>query len=323
MKRNRDLPDDSVDSSGGKRLAKTTPPEPMHTPDFDPVQLEQQTPHPRDCNIKFTEEDHMYYVRFEEEGEFSTDNIMSTSTFIHTFFPHFDADLVLTKMRKSRKWPHSPYFGMTNADIKKQWADNGRVASTRGTKLHFLLECHNNGYALESSPYRHILEVQDYFRWRTRHFAHLVPFRTELRMYTGIDLCLTGTADLLAVDREHPLPADCDHTLSLHLIDWKFSKAIKRENQYEKGFGVCADLDSCNFWAYALQQNIYQWMIETYYQSWVWRGHQYTKVRIVAKHLAIFHRNHGREGLFLALPDMQARVEKMMTVRRQSLQKKE
>jgi hypothetical protein len=138
-------------------------------------------------------------------------------------------------------------------------------------------------------------------------------------MYTGSDLKLTGTADLLAIDEDHPLPSECDGVLSLHLIDWKFSKAIHFDNTYEQGYGVCQDLPNCNFSAYALQQNIYQWMLETYYPTWTWKGHLYTSVRIVSKHLAIFHRNHSRQGYHLALPDMQERIQSMMDVRRDQI----
>jgi hypothetical protein len=288
-------------------------------PDFEPVQLAQTTPHPLDPRIQFTEADHKYFVQFETDGPFVHEGLTSVSTFIHEFFPHFDAELVITKMRRGRNWAHSPYVGMTTAAIKQQWDDNGRTASARGTLLHFLLECHNNGYALDTSPYASILEVQDYFRWRTQHFAGLEPFRTELRMFTGSDLRLTGTADLLAIAQNHPPPQECDGVLSLHLIDWKFSKAIRLTNPYEQGYGVCQDLPSCNYSSYVLQQNLYQWMLETYYPTWTWKNHQYTSVRVISKHLAIFHTNHPRDGYYLPLPDWPDTVQRMLQTRRTSV----
>jgi hypothetical protein len=288
-------------------------------PDFEPESLCLATPHQLDADIKFTEDDHKYYVRFDDTADYVSDGITSVSTFIHEFFPHFDPDVVIAKMRKGRNWETGRYVGMSTEAIKKMWEDNGKAASSRGTLLHFLLECHNNGYDLTHSPYASILEVQDYGRWREKHFGGLVPFRTEMRMFTGPDLKITGTADLLAIDETHPLPADCNGVLSLHLIDWKFSKAINLTNRFESGFGVCHDLAACNFSAYALQQNMYQWMMETYYPDWTWKGHIYTSVRIISKHLAIFHTNHGREGYYLPLPDMQDRVKSMMEVRRAAL----
>ena len=164
-------------------------------PEFEPESLSLSTPHRLDGDIKFTEADHKYYVRFDESSDdFETDGITSVSTFIHDFFPHFDPDVVIAKMRKGRNWETSRYVGMTTEAIKTLWTDNGNAASARGTLLHFLLECHNNGYELFTSPYASILEVQDYARWRQKHFVGLVPFRTEMRMFTGKDLKITGTA---------------------------------------------------------------------------------------------------------------------------------
>ena len=290
-------------------------------PDYDPTVLEKETPHPLDTRIRFTEEDHKYYVRYGDDADFTSTGITSVSTFIHEFFPHFDPDVVIAKMRKGRNWATGRYVNMTDSEIKQQWENNGNAASARGTLLHFLLECHNNGFDLLQSPYGSILEVTDYFRWRSKHFKGLIPFRTEMRMFTGSDLKITGTADLLAISENHPSPEECDGILSLHLIDWKFSKAINLTNRYESGYGVCKDLPSCNFSSYALQQNIYQWMMETFYTDWVWKGKLYTSVRIVSKHLAIFHTNHGREGYYLELPDMQDMVTKMMDVRRETVGK--
>ena len=289
-------------------------------PDYEPEKLAQTTPHRLDKNIKFTEDDHKYFVRYDESSSvFETEGITSASGIIHSFFPHFDPDVVIAKMRKGRNWATGKYVGMTTAAIKTMWEENGQRASARGTMLHFLLECHNNGFDLHGSPYADILEVQDYARWRKKHFVGMIPFRTEMRMFTGPDLRLTGTADLLAVAENHPLPEDCGGVLELSIIDWKFSKAINLTNKFENGFGVCKDMPSCNFSSYALQQNLYQYMMETYYPDWVWKGHVYTSVRIISKHLAIFHENHGREGYHLELPDMQDRIKAMMEVRRQAV----
>lgn len=291
-------------------------------PAFEPVALELAVPHALDATIRFEEEDHLYFVQYTRGGPFLTkdDGIESTSGLIHACFPHFDAPSVITKMRRGRKFKTSRYSAMTDKEILFLWSENGRKASTRGTLLHFLLECHNNGFTLAGSDYETLPDVQAYFRWRQVHFQGLLPFRTEMRMRTGLDLRLTGTADLLAIAEDHPPPEDCGGVLSLHLIDWKFSKEIKRENRFEKGRGPCAHMDNCNYYHYMLQQNIYQWMLETYYPQWEWKDQTYTSVRIVSKHLAIFHENHGPEGLFLPLPDCRETVEAMMQERRTQIE---
>jgi hypothetical protein len=291
-------------------------------PVFKPVQLEQETPHALDSTIQFEDEGHIYRVQFDHPtGPFVTENIVSVSGLVHQFFPHFDPDTVIMKMRRSKKWPQSPYFGMSPEAIKALWKENGEYASQRGSVLHLLLECHNNGFPLGKSTYADILEVQDYFRWRQSHFDknNLVPFRTEFKMHTGPDLSLTGTADLLAIKKDHPPPGDCDGVLTLHMIDWKFSKAISMDNHYEKGHGPCARMDNCNYNHYLLQQNIYKWFLETYYNDWVWKGHVYTSVHVESLHLAVFNERHPRDGLYVKLPVVSSIVEDMMAARRKEL----
>jgi len=211
---------------------------------------------------------------------------------------------------------------MESHEIKAQWEENGQYASGRGSVLHYILECHNNNFDLEGSTYMDIQEVNDYLRWRTLHFTaeDLIPFRTEFKMHTGFDLSLTGTADLLAIKRDHPKPKDCNGVLTLHMIDWKFSKGIHMDNQYEKGHGPCKQMDNCNYNHYLLQQNTYKWLLETYYPNWKWNGHEYTSVQVVSMHLAVFHPNHGRTGLYVSLPVCSDLIDELIQERRQQVQ---
>ena len=308
----------------------------MVAPDYDPIHLAKQTPHILDDSIQFEEDEHRYSVVYtldkdrpgvepppaaDIDRKFSTeDGILSTSGVVHSYFPHFDPTAVIKKMRRGRNFHRSQYKDMTDQEIQNLWSENGRKASARGTLLHFLLECHNNGFDLKASMYAELSDVQSYFQWREKHFVGLVPFRTEMRMRTGIDLRITGTADLLAVDANHPPPDQCGGVLSLHLIDWKFSKQIKYENPYENGSGPCSGMNNCNYEHYNLQQNIYQWMLETYYNDWEFNGHTYTKVRIVSRHLAVFHSNHPGGYLYIELPESMESVEAIMADRRKKVQ---
>jgi hypothetical protein len=199
-------------------------------PDYEPESLGKATPHYLDETINFVESTHTYSVMYDfPDGPFVTEGIISTSGLIHNLFPVFNPMEVIVKMRRSPKFATGPYQGMTDEAIKAQWTNNGLKASGRGTKLHLLLECHQNGFDLFHSEYRDIPEVQDYSRWHAENMVkeNLVPFRTELRLTTGADLLLTGTADLICVKDNHPPPEDCDGVLTLHVIDWKFSREIK------------------------------------------------------------------------------------------------
>jgi hypothetical protein len=297
------------------------PPMISDVPEFEPDQLQKQTPHVLDPTIRFDEGPHLYFCQFESDGPFESDNILSTSGFVHQFFPHFDADHVISKMRKGRNFSTGKYAHLTDEEIKQQWRENADRASARGTQLHFLLECHQNGYALEQSKYSNIPEVQTYLKWKREFFDSrgLIPFRTEMRMRTGADLRLTGTADLLAVASDHKPPAETDGVLTLHMIDWKFSRAIKYANRFESGHGPCQGMDNCNYTHYLLQQNTYKWMMETYFGSWVYNGQTYDKVHIASMHLAVFHANHPQGMLYLKLEECTSCILEMVERRRRDV----
>jgi hypothetical protein len=290
----------------------------LTTPTFDPISLAEETPHPLDVAVTFEEETHTYAVQYEENGPFSEEGIISTSGFVHGYFGHFDADVIIPKMRRGRNFATSKYADMTDIEIKTSWEMNGARASTRGTLLHFLLECHMNGFDLAKSEYAGLEDVQSYFRWRKEYFepAGLVPFRTELRFSTGPDLRLTGTADLLAIREDHGPPTETGGVLSLHLLDWKFSKGVQSENRFGSGSGPCKKMPDCNGSHYSLQQNIYRWFIETYHGNWKWRGHEYTSVKIIDMRLVVFHRNHGNCGLMMEIRDDSDVVRAMLEDRR-------
>ena len=89
--------------------------------------------HPRDDHIAFDEPTHKYYVNGSCQGN------ISCTGFVHEFFGHFDPKKTIAKMRKSANWSSSKYYGKTDEEIMKEWADNGKQASSAGTAMHLSL----------------------------------------------------------------------------------------------------------------------------------------------------------------------------------------
>lgn len=220
--------------------------------------LQSLNPHPRDARIQFVEDTHTYFI----DG--SSDGITSTTTFIHSFFPHFNADMVLSKMKnKSQKYP-----GMSDAEIKEMWSKSGQEASKLGTKLHALIESFYN---------REFLSDDDQ---KTKEFSHFLsfhneiiekngylPYRTEWSIFDE-SIKLAGQADML-----YKRP---DGTLAL--FDWKRIKELKLDNPWEKGYGPCSKLDHCNRVHYFIQLNIYKRLLESLYDVKV------TEMKLVILH---------------------------------------
>ena len=101
------------------------------------------------------------------------------------------------------------------------------------------------------------LEWQYFINFVKDH-SHLKPYRTEWTVFNE-DIKISGSIDMVY---ENP-----DGTLSIY--DWKRSKNISRINTFNK-FAITPSichLPDSNFWHYALQLNIYKFILESKYDK--------------------------------------------------------
>ena len=202
--------------------------------------------HERDENIRFVEKTHTYFING------SSDGYISSTTLVHTLFPKFDADLVISKMMKSRNWSRSPYHGMSPEHIKKKWDDNRDFAARSGTLMHENLEKFYNKEEYESDS-----KEFDLFQEYVKDHENLVPFRTEWVIYDEISK-VSGSIDMVYKD---PNKEGC-----YIIADWKRSKEIKMDNRWASGNSpFTRHLDDCNYVHYSLQLSIYKYMLEKRY----------------------------------------------------------
>lgn len=213
-------------------------------------ELSFKNKHPRDNQIQFDEPTHVYTVNGSSKG------IISCTKFLHDFFPHFDATAVITKMMSSPKWPQSKYYGMTAAEIKKSWDDNGSSASGAGTAMHLGIEQFLHGHPeLISDEVKESLEWRYFMNFWKDVKEDLVPYRSEWEVWSE-EYKLAGSIDMIFYRKSDD---------SYVIYDWKRSKEIKTENSFGTGFGPVAHLPDANYWHYTLQLNVYRWFLETYY----------------------------------------------------------
>jgi ATP-dependent exoDNAse (exonuclease V) beta subunit len=221
--------------------------------------------HERDKNITFQEEGHIYEIK---NGN-SVFNPMSVTTIIHKFFPEFNADLIIDKMFKSNRLADK-YKGKTKEEIKKEWEENGRIASELGTKMHADIERFLNKEEVLNENTTEFKFFMNFWNSFIEQYPNCKPYRTEWLVYDE-DRKIAGYIDC-------SLEADNGDII---LIDWKRSKEIKCENRYEKGFFPFETLDNCNFNHYMLQLNIYRHILETKYNK-----------KIIYMMLVILHPNN-------------------------------
>ena len=115
----------------------------------------------RDDSITFQDYGHIYTLTDIKGNKI---NPISTTTLIHSFFPHFDADAIIDKMFKSGSAQRN-YPGMSKSDIKASWKSNGKEAADFGTKMHLDIERYLNSETVlnDTTEYNFFLKFWDDF----------------------------------------------------------------------------------------------------------------------------------------------------------------
>jgi len=248
--------------------------------------------HPRDKEVRFVEKTHTYYVKGSSKG------IVSTTGFVHSFFPHFDPDAALKAMRKSPKWATNPLNGKTNEEIKEIWSNSGKEASGKGTAMHLAIEQHLNG-ALNHIPedVKATPEWAYYMNFYNDIKDSLEPYRTEWEVWDE-EHKLTGSIDMIFKRKDG----------NFAVYDWKRSKEIKQDNSFEKGLGPMSHLPNSNYWHYTLQLNVYRWFLQKHYG-----------LKVVELAIVIFHPNNTNYQIF-KLNILDNEIRDMLDARMRSVQ---
>ena len=284
--------------------------------------------HERDAHISFQEEGHKYTIHTDPNSKYT-----SVTTWNHSHFPHFNADLVIQKMMKGKNWnPQNKYWGLTSQQIQDQWTANGAAVSGAGTKMHEQIE-HFMNDPVQPYPYTHAQlsakyllaqnelkdagppdqqnnippnELKDasqewlYFLNFLRDYPDLKPYRTEWMIYDE-ELKLSGSIDMIYENPDG----------SLMIYDWKRSKEISRVNNFnEYAKTQCiSHLPNSNFWHYALQLNTYKAILQKNY------GKTVTDLYLVRLH------PDAEEGTYelLKVPDLSEYIQELFELRRTQL----
>ena len=248
--------------------------------------------HPRDKEVRFVEKTHTYYVKGSSKG------IVSTTGFVHAFFPHFDPYAVIAVMKSKSTWPQSPYFGKTDKEIADGWTDSGKEASGKGTEMHLAIEKYLNGAVNRIDDSVKETKEWEYFQnfWRVAS-KDLEPYRTEWEVWDD-EHKLTGSIDMIFKRKSDG---------AYVIYDWKRSKKIDFDNKWDTGLGPMTHLPNSNYWHYTLQLNTYRWFLETYYG-----------LRISDMCIVIFHPDNTNYQLF-RLNRMDDEIQDMLATRKAAI----
>jgi hypothetical protein len=229
----------------------------FHLPRFDQRVdvLKARHPLPREGRISFREDVHEYTV----DGVVKVPR--SVTGVVHSYASHFDSLKAVACMRKGRNWEHKQHeFAkecgevMTDEEIVQLWQDRGKVASARGTLLHYHAETFLNGCLVEPPHSREFTQVLDIIHWLRD--AGWEPYRTEVCLF-HCQLALAGQCDALFFKDTN--------TGDLAIVDWKRSKRISFDSPFQRLSPPLEHLEDCNGWLYSLQLNVYRYVLESEY----------------------------------------------------------
>jgi len=283
----------------------------------DTTYLAGQNPHPRDAHIHFDEGPHKYTIKGVDGINPETDEFTSVTTLVHQHFEHFDAKKVIAAMmRNQKKWndpiANAKYYGKTAEEIEEMWSKAGQEAAAAGTAMHHEIECFYNQpqQSLAPAPATNSVEFQYFLNFNREYVsadegATLRPYRTEWTVFHE-EARIAGSIDMVYEMIDPDTATDTATTPPPLLIyDWKRCREITKTNRANKfaTHPTIEHLPDTNFWHYALQLNIYKYILQTKY------GKTVTDLYLIVLHPE--SQNYQR----IKLPNLQTEVTELFEER--------
>lgn len=197
--------------------------------------------HPSGAKIVFNEENHSYIDDYNIAYN-------SVTKVIHNAFPQFNAQDVAKKVAQRD--------GLDMQNVLNSWKMTGQTASINGTRMHEncerqilnrLSEMHTPNDEDERIRFKtawyKVKELQN-------EFINLSPEMIVFSPYFNV----AGSIDLLAKKNDY----------NYSILDYKVVKEIKKDAfNNQKGLTYATfDLPNANFFLYALQLNIYEFILK-------------------------------------------------------------
>ena len=236
---------------------------------------------PSGIKITFEETSHKYWSMIDEKRI----DYISGTTFVHKFIPFFDEQKISAMVAKKK--------GVSQQEILDEWHQKRDESCYFGTKVHETAED-----VLNSRPLRNIPQNAKEEIVFNRAKSLATKFKNELDIL-GVEqivfdhrLKIAGTIDLLARSKKDG---------SVLILDWKTNSEIKLENSFEKCLFPINHLDNCNFYHYALQLSLYQFLLS--YAGYYPKDTKFKRILI--------HINAG-SGNIVQVPDLTSEIKDMV-----------
>jgi hypothetical protein len=277
--------------------------------------LAEKNPHPRDKRITFEEGPHIYTIDGDESKKYT-----SVTTWVHSYFKKFNAkEVIAAMMRNKKKWEdpvaNEKYYGKTPEEIEEMWSTSGREAASKGTAMHYEIECFYNTLTPAPAQTRST-EIEYFHKFNTEFVstaetATLRPYRTEWMVFHE-EAQISGSIDMVYENIDIDTSSSSDSAsdsasapTTLSIYDWKRCKEISKTNRGGEFATnpIIEHFPDTNFWHYTLQLNIYKYILQTKY------GKTITDLYLIVLHPDA--KNYQR----IKLPNIQAEVQELFDER--------
>ena len=205
----------------------------------------------QDTKLSFEPKEHIYIYNGER-------NLIPVSTVINYFFESFDSIGLSEKVAKRD--------GKEQSEVLEEWDCKGCESREVGTFMHTQIESYFSGKPMVDQTifsykgnYINInkkVSIKDEITYFTNFLRNIniKPFRTEWHIF-DLELGIAGTIDLI-----------CRNGNGFDMYDWKRSrKASPNETVWRNGKNGLNHVPDINYYHYAIQQNLYRYILEKNY----------------------------------------------------------
>lgn len=222
-----------------------------------------------DEHLIFNPEDHTYFYDGYRE-------LKPVSTVVSSWFPEFESIEIATAM--SQRDGSSPEYFLT------KWDRKGAMSREVGTFMHQQIErilkhkTIKTDYIFEYGGQTEAVNIDEEIHFFKSFISenHISPFRSEWPI-CDLNHNIAGTIDCLCKNSDGTFDI-YDWKRTDKVIDPESEEVIQLDRYGKTAFAPLNYLDDCRFFHYALQQNLYRYMLEKNY------GLQIRKMHLVILH---------------------------------------
>lgn len=205
----------------------------------------------QDSDLQFEPHEHIYIYK----GHYTLDAV---STVVNKFFKPFESFRISFEMSMKKR--------IDQHELLEEWDYQGQYAREIGTFMHSQIEAYFSHEEIKNTThfvYNGVVKKVDEDVSIEEEMAQfkeflsdnpIKPFRTEWHIFDS-EYKIAGTIDLL-----------CRNGKNFDIYDWKRSyRASPYEMDYSKGINGLEHIPDISFYHYALQQNLYKYILEKSY----------------------------------------------------------